>query len=161
MELKELLEHLEELEEELSKLYLWFSHIFADDSEACRLFTKMSREEAIHRDLVRKNSALLTGKTKFAEPDLSVDDLVSMIEDVKKLRGKDQAPSLEQALKLAIVFEHDSAEYYYIKALAEVNPNFKQMADNLSSANRDHKKTLLKLSHNRGFIPPYLRQRRK
>jgi rubrerythrin len=153
MKILRVLEKLEEFEAGISLLYKRLSELFADDSEASLLFSRLSVEEEMHASIVRYQRRLVVQNTKMFEhvefEGVELDELTKAIEKVDSFETA--VPSLEEALRFALELEGDATECHYKAALAGVKPELLSFFKSLASFDSMHLHEFERFAHSRGF----------
>jgi len=135
----DILEPLESLEYYLSLLYRNYANLFVEDKKASELFKSLSRDELNHRDIVRRQRALvIQNYNMFGDVDIDIENLKKLIDTVKKLVDANQVITLEQAVRLAIKIENSAEEQHFRYAIAQSNPNLKELVQILAESDKKH-----------------------
>lgn len=146
MDILTVLNKLAQLENDASKLYEWFSVLFAQDEKAAAFFRKLSEEEQSHLDLVRYQERIVRKAPKdFAGVDVNVESIDKALSDIAAFRRT--APSLRDAIRFALDLETEIVEQYAATVMDQSNREFAALMKSLtSSLKEDHYKQLIKFA---------------
>jgi len=154
MKYYELLSMLYDFEYKLAVMYEIFSKNYANDNEACALFSKMCTEEVNHSDAVKYLMRTVKGN---APGEVSVDaDLGQMEAVIGKVDDtiKSELPiPVDEAVRFALFLENNSLELLYKTASAQVDPKFVRLVEYLNSGSTEHQAKIERLARKRGLLP--------
>ena len=155
MNIQTLFKPLTHFEGKIAELYEWYSELFEDDAEAAFVFIQLAAEEHGHlkmieyqRRLVRKNPR------NFADVSLDLKPVEDALVTLATLRNTPHPPSLEEALRAALMLETSAAEYHFKTAMKQANPNAARLLDALGTSDRDHLGKLVEFARKRGVEQP-------
>ncbi len=153
MDILQVLRPLEQLERKLAELYQWFSDLFEADAEAAFVFHRMYLEENTHVRLIEYQRRLARGNPNaFGDVEVSLEGVRRELARIDALRASGKAPSLEEAVRAALEFESDAAEYHYKNAIRLASPDMSRLFDSLGASDKQHVKSLRDLATRRGWM---------
>jgi len=140
------LNKLAQLENEASKLYEWFSDLFALDEKASAFFRKLSEEEQSHYDLVKYQERIVRKAPKdFAGVDVNMDAIDKTLSAIAAFRTT--SPALKDAIRFALDLETEIVEKYAATVMDQSNREFAALMKSLTtSLKEDHYKQLIKFA---------------
>ena len=156
MDLLKALHDLEEVELQMAELYGWFTELYQDDEEAVSLFNHLRLEELSHQSILKYEGRIVRANPRsFRDMNFNLDMLDRTLESIRNFRQANPRPSLEEALKMALVFEGGAAELYYFTIFKDTAWDFAQFVTKLHAASRGHFEILQKFAARRKIaLPP-------
>jgi rubrerythrin len=152
MKILSLLTSLEKIELQMSSLYDWLSDVFEDDAEASGLFFRMAMQERSHANLIRYGKKLVhRAPADFAEVDFDPDEIDRLLAAIGDAIEADPAPTLEQAIGLALALEDSPAETAHRSILIHSNPEVAGVIRSLAAADEEHAEGLRTFAEKRGL----------
>ena len=143
MHILNVLDTMETFEGMMAETYEWLSEIFADDEDAAAFFTRMSRDEVGHRNLVRYEKKLVReNPTAFGEVTVKPEIIDEAIRKVELFRRSEPPPTLTQALTFSMMMENDVVERLHRDAILMTNPTLAGLINSLARADAAHEKEL-------------------
>lgn len=153
MDVLQVLRPMEQLERRLGDLYQWFSDIFEADREASFVFQRMHLEEDSHVRLIEYQRRLARGNPGlFADVDVDLTALQQTVTRIAALRSGASAPTVEEAVRMALEFESTAAEYHYTNAVHQASPEMARLFDSLGASDTQHVECLRQLATRRGWV---------
>lgn len=151
------LKKYEELEEELSKFYLWLSEIFLTDEEASKFFSKLYLEEQQHKSLVLYQMRLIkTNPIHFRKISMDVSLVKKTLDYLRKFISKKNTISLKEALRISLLLEACTMESYFTNAFEEVSPEIAKLSNNMQKESQNHFDKISSFMLKRGMEIPNL-----
>lgn len=146
------LKKYEELEEELSKFYLWLSEVFLTDEEVSRFFSKLYLEEQQHKSMVLYQMRLIkTNPIHFRSFSLDGCLVKKTLEYLKNFTSKINTISLEKALKISLILEASTMESYFASAFGEISPEISKLTKSMQMESKNHFDKIKNFMLKRGF----------
>lgn len=144
MQICTVLEKLERLELAMADTYESLARQFEDDEEAAGFFTRMSRDEITHRNLIRYERTIVRSDPDTFEGDVGVDieAVDRAIAHVFRFRTSEKPPTMVQALVFAMQMEADYAENLHRSVFIDKAPNLASLIRNLAKADAKHHEEL-------------------
>lgn len=141
-----------DLENAMGELYWWLADALEADAEASTLFRKMASEEKGHAVLLDYQRRIARQNLRLGgEVDLDLVFIVAAIARTKSFRVGVPAPTVEQALALALQLEEGAAEAHMKNALREASPELAELLRGLGSEDRQHVERLRVFARARGL----------
>jgi len=152
MKILTLLSSLEKIEIQMSTLYEWLSTVFKDDTEASGLFFRMAMQEKSHANLIRYGKNLVhRAPMDFSEVDFDPGVIDQLMAAIRSARESNPAPTLQQAIGLALDLEDSPAETAHRSILMNSNPEVAGVIRNLAAADEEHIAGLRAFAERRGI----------
>jgi len=141
-----------ELEKELAALYGSWADRFSSDTEASRLFARLSREEIGHASLIEYQQRIHQKNRQF-ETNVAIDAtaLEAIIAEIRQLRAGPPPMSVTHALVIALGMENSAAETHFKNAMREANEDVARLLKTLSKEDGAHLATLKEFASKRGI----------
>ena len=140
VQLAEIVEESIKLELNVADLYRYFSNIFTEDSD---FWQKLSLEEENHAKLLQTGKEVLLSCDEFPEEVLAptlqelVDTNYKLTSLLKEL--KDNPPSRESALDIAVSLEESAGEIHFQQAMQNIPISSNQkIFQDLNKEDKDH-----------------------
>ncbi|MEJ5166238.1 MAG: hypothetical protein WHV67_04330 [Thermoanaerobaculia bacterium] len=151
------LKKYEELEEELSKFYLWLSEIFLTDEEVSKFFSKLYIEEQQHKSMVLYQMRLIkTNPIHFRTISLDGCLVRKTLDYLKRFISQKNTLSLEEALKTSLLLEACTMESYFTNAFEEVSPEIAKLSRSMQKESQNHFDKIRNFMLKRGMEIPDL-----
>ncbi len=151
------LRKLGDLERSLAELYARYAEVLADDPEIATAFFRMAAEEKRHAGLVEYQKRMVQQDPKLSvEVSIDVVQIEEALARVRALRAATGRPTVEEALREALLLESGAAESHYRNALTQANPGIARLLSALGGEDRAHVARLVELARRRGVevAPP-------
>ncbi len=151
-EIEVVLKLLEQFERLMHEIYEELGGVFATDTDAAALFSRLAFEERSHLGEVRYLRRLTRqNRGHFADVDVDLDALRREVAQLESVRSAAPKLSLHEALVLAMEFEKGVAEVHSRRAIAMANPELAGLLASLQAGDERHHKALLTLARGRGL----------
>lgn len=143
MDVLKVLIKLGQLESEASKLYEWFSILFAYDEQARNFFKKMSIDEQAHFDLVKYQERIVRKTPKdFGGVDIDTQMIDRTLSRIAEFRTT--IPLLKDGIRFALDLETEIVESYAATVMDKSNEELAALMKNLTAnLKEDHYKELI------------------
>jgi len=148
------LHDLEQIETSMAELYEGFIELFKDDADAVGLFTHLRMEELSHQNILKYESRIVRANPKaFRDLHCNLDMLDRTLESIGNFRQAHPKPTLEEALRAALLFEGGAAEMFYIILFRDAAREFAHFVPHLHASGWNHFDKLQKFCAGRGIAP--------
>lgn len=152
MQILNVLDEIEKLELKLMDLYTFFTNLFKDDKDVSSSFFKLGLDEKGHAELVKYQKRIVRKNlNNFLDVSININEIHEIILKAEDIMKSPTPPSLEESIKLALLFEKSAAEYHYKSAMEQSNPEFASFLNNLASVDNDHFDTIKKLAERKNI----------
>jgi rubrerythrin len=139
------LKRLEELEDEIKKLYSWFARLCAPEPSVAAIFDSLSAEEHMHGDILRYQfRTYQKNRGRFKDVDVDMDAITALAGKVREIRSSGKITTSEEALEAAYEIENSASEHYYVLAGSQSNPEIKNVLKAMASGSNEHHGRLAK-----------------
>lgn len=139
------LKRLEELEDEIEKLYSWFAELCGPEPSVAAIFDSLSHEEHMHGDIIRYQfRTYQRNKGSFKDVDIDTDSLTALAGKIREIRTTRKITTSEEALEAAYKIENSASEHYYVLAGTQSNPEMKNVLKAMASSSNEHHGRLAK-----------------
>jgi rubrerythrin len=153
MDVQAVLRPLSLFERSISELYLGLSERYRGDEEAASVFFRLALEEQTHVSLIEYQRRLARWNPDlFGEVEVDLSEILETTSRVQQLRDASTAPTLAEAVKIALELESGAAEYHARNAVAQANPTIAQLLGSLSSGDRLHISSLRSFAERRALL---------
>jgi rubrerythrin len=130
------------VEETFADLYRYFSTIYADNLQACKLWSKTAMEEDAHAEQFRfacrlLGSGMQTLKNNLNEVNTVLTKVQNVFENVQK-----SPPTFIEALELAITLENALASYHMEAIVTFDDLNLAKLFTSMMNCDKEHIKSL-------------------
>ena len=150
-----LLRPLERIELLMAEIYQALTETHADDTEAARLFGRLSLEERAHVAQVQYVHRMARqSREPFAEVNVDLPDVRQTLEDLESLAGVVRTLKLEDAVSLVLGLENSAAEAHARPALADAGGEMAKLLRGLAQGDATHVKALAEFARSRGIEVP-------
>ena len=123
MKISKMLPLLEDLEGSVAELYRGYADMFKDDHDASAVFSAMSEEELVHKEIVKHVRLLIAANpSSFSDTEEDINVVFNALKKIKQAQRSEKPVSLEEAVRFALMIEVMATEWYDIKAVAETEP---------------------------------------
>ncbi|NWF98561.1 MAG: hypothetical protein HXY52_06480 [Nitrospirae bacterium] len=152
MQILNTLDEILKLELKLMDLYAFFSKLFNEDKEAASVFFKLSLDEKGHAELVQYQKRIVSKNLNdFLEVSINIEEIREIISKAENIMKSTVPITLEESIKLALLFEKNAAEYHYKSAVEQSNPEFAKFLNNLASVDNEHFDSIKKLAERKNI----------
>jgi len=152
MHILKMLAPLEDLEARMAELYEWLSGVFNDDKDASSFFYRVSVEEVVHVNIIKYQRRLVSTNPKvFGEIDIDTGLISQIASEISTFRNAPEAPSLRDALRKAIEFEHSIAEEHCRTLLEQAHPEVRNLLRGLGAFDSRHIESFHEFAAMRGY----------
>jgi len=146
-----------ELEEELSKFYLFLSDLFETDEEASKFFSKLYLEEEQHKSMVLYQMRLIkTNPIHFRNVKMNGVLIKKTKEYLKNYISKKNNFELNDCLKVALVLEACTMESYYSSFFNSLSSELENLTKSMQRESQNHYERVKKFMQKRGYDIPVL-----
>lgn len=150
-----ILKQYHELEEELSKFYLWLSEVFLTDEEISKFFSKLYIEEEQHKSMILYQMRLIKmNPIQFRNKTINGALLKKTKEFLSAFLSKTNNIGLEKALKISLILEACTMESYFSSAFSSLSPELNNLNKNMLNASHNHYEKIKKFMTINGFDVP-------
>jgi rubrerythrin len=147
-----ILKRIEELEDKLALCYEHLQKIFYYNPSVASFFFRMSTDEKSHRDIVRYQLRIFQrNKAAFSNIDLDMSKIDDVLAGINKIIIAE--PSIKEALQFTVEIENSAAEFYFISAGAQSNPELSALLENFSAACKAHYADVLNFMEEQDLAP--------
>lgn len=157
LDLISILRNYQDLENDLSKFYLWLSDIFSTDEEVSRFFSKLYMEEEQHKNIVSYQMKLVRANPIHFRNKTINGALVKKTREVlNDLMSKSNNINLELALKQALILEACTMESYFSCVFNSLSKELETLVKNMQKESLSHFEKIKGFMKKKGFEVPLI-----
>jgi len=133
------LELLEEVEQKMADLYTWCAREYREDEEAEKLFIRLTLEENAHKNLILYQRRMASRNPKaYDDININPKTIKKCIQQVEFFQQKKGKSSLSEAVEFALQIESSAAESHFPDLIAESNAEMKHLLTGLKAGDERH-----------------------
>ncbi len=152
MHILNILDEIAKLELKLMDLYTFFSNLFKDDKDVSSSFFKLGLDEKGHAELAKYQKRVVRkNPNDFLDVSIDINEIREIISKAESIMKSPGPPTIEEAIKLSLLFEKSAAEYHYKSAMEQSNPEFANFLNNLAVVDNDHFETIKNLAERKNI----------
>jgi rubrerythrin len=126
------------LEETCAALYRYFAELFADDPDACALWSKTALEEDSHAEQFRMAYRLRGNGIESLKIDMNrAKDLLAKMQSIFK-HVQEDPPTLKEAFHFAIRMEYSLAEYHMDSIAKYTDKGLEKLFVSMRQCDQEH-----------------------
>ncbi len=149
------LKRLEDLENAIEKLYVWFAELCRPDPSVASLFNSLSHEEHMHADIIRYQFRIYQkNKGHFRDVEIDTEAISALTGRIRELMIVGRITTSEEALEAAYKIENSASEHYYVLAGSQSNPEIKNVLKAMASSCNEHHGRLARFFTSTGLDVP-------
>lgn len=149
-----ILKEYHELEEELSKFYLWLSEVFLTDDDISKFFSKLYMEEEQHKSMILYQMRLIKmNPIQFRNKTINGALLRKTKEFLKAFFSRTNNINLEKALQISLILEACTMESYF-SSVFTISPELDNLNKNMLNNSHNHYEKIKKFMSINGFDVP-------